>query len=72
MPDSPPACVRCGDALPDGAPAGLTTCEGYSHWRARVLGDMLTAEEDARLKVFRGLCALDEAVREGREFLRPY
>jgi len=71
-PDAPPVRVRCGNPLPAGAPAGLTTCEDYSHWRARQLGDRLTESEDARLKVFRGLCALDEAVRERRELLRPY
>jgi hypothetical protein len=65
-------CPRCGDALPDGAPPGTVTCEDYSHRRARLLGDLLTAEEEVRLKLVRGFCALAEAVREGRDMLRPY
>lgn len=69
---APRTCPRCLDALPADAPPAVVTCEDYSHWRARRLGDMLTPEEVVGRRLLRGLCAWDEANREGRAMLRPY
>jgi hypothetical protein len=65
-----PACDRCHDPLPDDAPPSLHTCRDYAHWRARAAGDTLTAAEADALMMLRVWCALDEALREGREELR--
>jgi hypothetical protein len=62
-------CRHCGDALPDNAPPSITSCTAYADWRARQVGDILPEGEAAMLAVFKGLCALDVAIRDGLELL---
>jgi hypothetical protein len=62
-------CRHCGDLLPADAPPSVTSCTSYANWRARQAGDMLQADEAAMRTVFKGLCALDVARRDGLEML---
>ncbi len=56
--------------MPDDAPPELRTCREYADWVARTEGDQLTADRADALQLFRLMCGMDEALREGWEEIR--
>jgi hypothetical protein len=65
----PPRCRHCEDELPEDCPAGVTSCASYCNWKAGQRGDMLPENEARALELWKGLCALDVAIRNGLELL---
>ncbi len=57
------ACERCGGELPD----GLATCRAYADRLACRWGDQITDAQAADLLLLRAYCAIEYALRHGRE-----